>query len=243
MTPTLDLSVPSRAMAVSAHPDDSEFGCGATLAKWSAQGCVASLVICTDGSKGSWDPDADVAELVAVRQDEQRAAAARLGLTGEVVFLDFVDGDLHNTAPARSLLAAEIRRLRPTVLLGHDPWKHYRIHPDHREAGLLTCDSLVAARDPHFFPEHDLPAHRPDSLLLFEAEAPDHVENTAGFAAAKIGALLAHTSQFESTMYITAADDDAGRERFEQRILDELAEGGSLAGIESGETFKLIDDL
>ena len=80
MTTTIDLAVPGRALAVSAHPDDSEFGCGATLAKWSSRGCTASLVVCTDGAKGSWDPDADTAALIAVRQTEQRAAAAQLGL-------------------------------------------------------------------------------------------------------------------------------------------------------------------
>lgn len=243
MTATVDLEVPARALAVSAHPDDSEFGCGATLSKWSERGCVASLVVCTDGSKGSWDPDDDTAALVAVRQSEQRAAAERLGLKGEVAFLGYVDGDLHNTAVARSQLAELIRRLQPTVLLGHDPWKHYRLHPDHREAGLLTCESLVAARDPHFFPEHGLAPHRPDTLLLFEAEAPDHVEDAAGHAEAKIASLLAHESQFESTMDIAAGDTGADRERFEQRILDELRGGGAVAGIPQGEAFKRLNDL
>jgi LmbE family N-acetylglucosaminyl deacetylase len=243
VTVSVDLEVPARALAVSAHPDDSEFGCGATLAKWSARGCVASLVVCTDGSKGSWDPDAEVAALVKTRQREQRAAADALGLTGEVAFLGFTDGDLHNTGAARSQLAALIRRLRPTVLLGHDPWKRYRLHPDHREAGLLTCDSLVAARDPHFFPEHDLSPHRPDTLLLFEADAPDHVEDATGFAAAKIAALLSHESQFESTMGIAADDDGSERKRFEQRIQGELAVGGACAGITAGEAFKRIDEV
>jgi LmbE family N-acetylglucosaminyl deacetylase len=243
MTPTVDLPVPERALAVSAHPDDSEFGCGATLAKWSAAGCIASLVVCTDGSKGSWDPGANTVDLVATRQAEQRAAAERLGLKGEVAFLGRVDGELHNTAQARFELAALIRRLQPTVLLGHDPWKRYRLHPDHREAGQLTCDALVAARDPHFFPEQGLDSHRPESLLLFEADQADHVENVSGYAAAKIAALFAHESQFESTMHITSVDDGAGRARFEERILGELAEGGSLAGVPEGEAFKHLDDI
>lgn len=243
MTPSVDLPVPARALAVSAHPDDAEFGCGATLAKWSEQGCVASLVVCTDGSKGSWDPDADTDALLATRQREQRAAADALGLTGEVAFLGFTDGDLHNTESARSQLAALIRRLQPTVLLGHDPWKHYRLHPDHREAGLLTCDSVVAARDPHFFPEHGLGPHRPETLLLFEAEVPDHVENAAGFTATKIAALLAHESQFESTMDIAADDAGGDLKRFERRITDELAEGGAIAGLATGEAFKRVADL
>ena len=71
------------ALAIGAHPDDVEFGCGATLAKWAAAGCVVHHLVCTDGSKGTWDPDADVAALAARRQVEQREAARRLaGDTG-----------------------------------------------------------------------------------------------------------------------------------------------------------------
>ena len=145
------LPVPERALAVGAHPDDIEFGAGATLAGWAAAGCEVSLYVCTDGSKGTWDPDTDVAALVATRQAEARAAAEALGATGEVVFGGAVDGELENSRQTRASLVATIRRLRPDVLLGHDPWKRYRLHPDHRAAGYLTCDALVAARDPHFF--------------------------------------------------------------------------------------------
>src|SRR3546814_4905120 len=74
-----------------------------------------------------------------------------------------------------------IRLLRPTVVLGHDPWKRYRLHPDHCHAGLLAVEGIVAARDPHFFPEQSLPHHRPDALLLFEADEPDHLETVEGF--------------------------------------------------------------
>ena len=91
---TTDLDTPDRALAIAAHPDDIEFGSGATLAKWAARGCEVSLLICTDGSKGTWDANADTDRLVVVRQDEQRAAAAELGATGEVVFLGWTDGEL-----------------------------------------------------------------------------------------------------------------------------------------------------
>ena len=90
-------------------------------------------------------------------------------------------------------------------MLGHDPWKRYRLHPDHRHAGLLAVEGIVAARDPHFFPEQALPHHRPDALLLFEADEPDHVEDVAGYADAKLAALHAHTSQLLSTMDIDEA--------------------------------------
>jgi len=89
---TVDLPVPRRALAVAAHPDDAEFGCGGTLAKWAAAGCSIHHVICTDGSKGTWDADADLTELVATRQEEQRQAARILGGTDDIVFLGWHDG-------------------------------------------------------------------------------------------------------------------------------------------------------
>ncbi|MEJ7585330.1 MAG: PIG-L family deacetylase, partial [Acidimicrobiales bacterium] len=163
-----DVPPPARALAIAAHPDDIEFGCGATLAKWAAAGCAVSLLICTDGSKGTWDASADITSLVTVRQREQRAAARALGATEDVVFLGRVDGELDSDAETRGEVARWIRTRRPDVILGHDPWKRYRLHPDHRHAGWLTVDGIVAARDPHFFPEHGIAPHRPHTLLLFE---------------------------------------------------------------------------
>jgi LmbE family N-acetylglucosaminyl deacetylase len=229
---------PQRALAIAAHPDDIEFNCAATLAKWAAAGCEVSHLVCTDGSKGSWDVDADLAALVLGRQDEQRAAAKAVGGTGEVVFLGWPDGELEAGLRQRWEIAYWIRRLRPDVVLGHDPWKRYRLHPDHRAAGLLTCDGIVAARDPHFFPEQSIAHHRPSALLLFEADEPDHVEDVAGYEDAKVAALLAHESQFATTMEIddTAADAAAQRAAFRQRILAEIAEAG-------GEPFKLLTDI
>lgn len=135
-----NLATPASALAVGAHPDDIDFGCGATLAKWAADGCVVNLLVCTDGSKGTWDPDADEVELVATRQNEQRAAAAALGATGEVGFLGYVDGELDSSLEQRAQVAWWIRKTKPSVVLGHDPWKRYRLHPDHRHAGLLVTD-------------------------------------------------------------------------------------------------------
>ena len=107
----LNLPVPARALAIAAHPDDVEFGCGATLAKWAAAGCVVNHLVCTDGSKGSWDPATDVACARRNAQDEQRAAAKALGATGEVVFLGAVDGELESTLDA----ATRSRRVDPPL--------------------------------------------------------------------------------------------------------------------------------
>ena len=239
----LDLPTPARALAVGAHPDDVEFGCGGTLAKWAAAGCEISHLVCTDGSKGSWDPDQDAAELVATRREEQRAAARALGGSGDVVFCGWTDGELEAGLRQRWELASWIRRLRPDVVLGHDPWKRYRLHPDHRAAGFLVTDGIVAARDPHFFPELAAPHHRPTTLLLWEADEPDHVEDVSDNLDTKLAALLCHRSQYRSTMRI---DDDPSEEEvetFRARILERAAEHGRLADVRYGERFKALHDL
>jgi LmbE family N-acetylglucosaminyl deacetylase len=244
---TRDLPTPRVALAIGAHPDDVEFGAGATLAKWAADGCVVHHLVCTDGSKGTWDPDADTAALVARRQDEQREAARRVAgdRAGEVVFLGYVDGELASDLQARSRVARIIRELRPDVVLGHDPWKRYRIHPDHRHAGLLACDAVVAARDPHFFPEHGIAHHRPERILLWEADVVHHVEDVTAWVDHKLSALEAHVSQFESTM---KAVDSSQLDAFRTRIRARLAAQGTAYAVAGSrapamEAFAMITDL
>ena len=91
MLVTTDIPTPRRALAIGAHPDDIEFGCGATLAKWTQGGCEAHLLILTDGSKGTWDPKEDLAALIETRHGEAHHAAMTLGVT-QVHFCDVVDG-------------------------------------------------------------------------------------------------------------------------------------------------------
>jgi len=238
---TVDLPIPGRALAIGAHPDDIDFGCGGTLAKWAAAGCEITELVLTDGSKGSWDPKADRDSLVALRQEEQRAAASALGAR-DVVFLDHVDGELASGLTERAEVCRVIREVRPDVVLGHDPWKRYRLHPDHRHAGFLAVEGIVAARDPHFFPEQGLAPHRPNGLLLWEADEADHVETIDDFLGAKLAALLSHQSQWESTMGIDP-DQAAEAQVFEDRVRQRAADAGVLAGVSLAEAFKRIDRL
>lgn len=239
---TTDLPTPKSALAIAAHPDDIEFECGGTLAKWAAAGCVVHHLICTDGSKGTWDENADTVALVGIRQEEQREAARRLGATGTVNFLGAVDGELTSDLDMRKAVAKVIRETTPDVVFGHDPWKRWRLHPDHRNAGFLAVEGIVAARDPFFFPELGLPRHRPDALLLFESEEPNHVEDVVGFTEPKIHALLAHESQFETTMVITDNPDSETAE-FNERELVQMREWAADHDFEFGEAFRLITDL
>jgi LmbE family N-acetylglucosaminyl deacetylase len=240
----VDLQPPARALAIGAHPDDIEFGCGATLAKWAAAGCDVHLLVLTDGSKGSWDPAADQRALVATREREQRAAAAALGAS-TVHTLDLVDGELASGLAERERVCRVIRETTPTIVLGHDPWKRYRLHPDHRHAGILTIDAIVAARDPHFFPEQELAPHRSERLLLFEAEVVDHLETVDQWLDAKLAALLCHRSQWQSTMGIDVGSETSDEQlaAFEHRVRSEAAVAGEHVGGGIFESFKLISEL
>ena len=91
-------------------PDDIEFGAGATLAKWADHGCEVSMLICTDGSKGTWDPNIDKGELITKRKSEQISAAAELKATGKVAFLGEVDGELEISENLRKRLTLFIRK-------------------------------------------------------------------------------------------------------------------------------------
>jgi LmbE family N-acetylglucosaminyl deacetylase len=242
--PSLDLPVPERALVIVAHPDDAEFQAGATLAKWARQGCAVHHLVLTDGSKGTWEPNADIASLVHQRRDEQQEASRRLGGAG-VEFVGLVDGELDAGRAERALVCAAIRRIRPVVVLGHDPWKRYRLHPDHHAAGRLCIDGIVAARDPFFHPEQladGLTPHRPDALLLFEADEVTHHESaTEADLAAQVAALEAHASQMSTTHFYKVGDGDP-LEAFRARQRERLVATGARAGVPLAEAFHLIVD-
>ncbi|MBX7160269.1 MAG: PIG-L family deacetylase [Acidimicrobiia bacterium] len=236
---SVDLDPPRRAAAFCAHPDDSEFFVAGTFAKWAAAGTECTYVVLTDGSKGSWRPR-DGASLVDVREREQRAAAAAAGV-GDVVFCGFEDGFLRSDLETRRSVAEVIRRLRPEVVLTHDPWKPYRLHPDHRECGFAVCDAVVAAREPLVYPDSGLDAHRPALVLLFETDDADHFEDVSTTLTAKLTALRAHESQYESTMGAAGADDVAALAAFDDGIREWAAAQGTPVGLALAESFKRIE--
>jgi LmbE family N-acetylglucosaminyl deacetylase len=241
---TSNLAAPKVVLAIGAHPDDVEFGSGGTLAKWSANGAVVHHLVCTDGSKGTWDVNADLPALISSRQNEQRNAAAALGATGTVSFLGYIDGELEHSKEAIDRIALAIRTIRPDVVLTHDPWKRYRLHPDHRNTGLNVCDAIVAARDPHFLKhhmsDHGVSHHRPEALLLWEADEPNHVEDVSLWVDTKLTALERHESQFESTMKAT---DENGMEVFRQRMRQRMADLGAPHQVDAAEIFHLMNRL
>ncbi len=235
----LPLALPDRVLTIGAHPDDAEFGAGATLARWAAAGADVTMIIVTDGSKGSWDPDIDQNLLGLQRRQEQSRAADVLG-AGTVIHLDLVDGELEYTMELRRTLALHIREAKPDVLLTHDPWRRYQLHPDHRVTGFASIDAVVSAREPLSYLDSGIPAHRPSAVLLWSPDAPDHTEVvTPEWFDRKVEALFCHACQGSTTM--GGADSSAEKRlAFISRLALWHTKNGEPFGVGPAETFKKI---
>jgi LmbE family N-acetylglucosaminyl deacetylase len=197
------------------------------------------MLVVTDGSKGSWDPNVAPDQLARSRIEEQEKAASVLGAKGQLVHLGHVDGELEYSMELRRQLCMWIRRLRPEVVLSHDPWRRYMLHPDHRATGWGAIDGVVAARDHLFFPELELEKHRPEAILLWGADEPDYWEDISSTFDQKIEALLCHSSQAETSMQKADTDED-GRTQFLNRMREWARSQGETAGLEQAESFKLL---
>lgn len=197
------------------------------------------MLIVTDGSKGSWDPDVVSAELIAARKVEQALAATAIG-GAEAIHLGYVDGDLEYSLELRDQIAAHIRRAAPDVVLTHDPWQRYQLHPDHRVTGFLGVDAVVAAREPLAYRESGLTAHRPKALLLWSADEPNHAEPiTPEWFDRKVEALLCHSSQGATTMG-DAGSSAERRVEFIDRLALWHADNGETFGIGPAESFRKV---
>lgn len=220
-----------RVLVIAAHPDDPEFGCGGTIAKWAAAGKEVRYLLLTSGDKGSKDRALRPEQLAAKREAEQRAAAAALGVK-EVIFLRHPDGLLENSLGLRRELAGFIRKLKPHIVAAIDPWRHYQLHPDHRAAGMASLDALWSAREWNIFPEQlhgDEEPWRVSEVYLFWTDHPDHYEDVSDFVDARVASLACHVSQ--------VGED---RERLDKRIRERTAKTGEEAGMAHAESFKLI---
>ena len=144
----------SRALVITAHPDDAEFMAGGTMAKLAGMGLEVTLAVATSGDKGTRDADLRPQELAAMREVEQRNAASVLGLH-DVVFLGYPDGFLEEGPELRGHVVRLIRELRPDIVITWDGFRAGFNHTDHRVVGRVVRDALFpAAHDPHYYPEH-----------------------------------------------------------------------------------------
>jgi LmbE family N-acetylglucosaminyl deacetylase len=224
-----------RILVVVAHPDDAEFGCGGSAARWTAEGREVHYVIMTSGNRGSDDPAMTPERLALVRQDEQRAAARTLGIA-EVVFLGYPDGELEDTRDARRDVVREIRRVRPDRLVTQSPFptlNPYSGHRDHRHAGRLAVDAVYPyARDRLHFPElasAGFQPHKVGEVYLMGHAEPDVVVDITGTMERKLEALRHHASQFKDFGVVDA------------RVRERNAELGKPHGMTYAEAFRLIE--
>ena len=196
-----------RIMVVVAHPDDAEFMCAGSVAKWTGEGREVVYALVTSGDKGSPDPTIVPAELAKLREQEQRNVCDILGVKA-VEFLRYPDGMVLNTLELRKDIVRLIRRHKPSAIITQDPtmrWSgSYVNHPDHRNTGDATMDAVFpSARDVHMFPElieeEGLGAHIVEHLYLGDrSEQANAFVDISGTIDTKIRALQAHESQVNS---------------------------------------------
>lgn len=214
-----------RVLVVMAHPDDPEFSCGGTIARWVREGKYVGYLILTSGDKGSDDPDMTPERLRKIREAEQRAAAAILGVQ-EVHFLRYPDGALFPTQELRRDIVYHIRRFRPDIVVCQDPTAYYFgdyyiNHPDHRAAGEATLAAVFPlARDRLNFPEHEamgLKPHKVRQVYITTTPNPTTWVDITDVLELKLQAILQHKSQIK--------DPEALIERWRERLRFEDEEG------------------
>jgi len=197
--------IPESAMAIMAHPDDIEFTCAGTLARWAKAGARVIYVLCTSGDVGIAEPGMTRARATEIREAESRSAAEIAGAQ-EIVFLREPDGLLQATLDLRKKLVREIRRFHPEVVICGDPtvvWSgaDYINHPDHRAAALAALDATFpAAGQPNLFEdlaEEGLQAHKVRKIYATAWSDADTFVNIADTLPVKITALRAHISQMK----------------------------------------------
>lgn len=206
MTTNSQFYVPERVLVVMAHPDDIEFSCAGTVARWVKHGAKACYVLVTSGDVGIAERGMTKARAREIREAEQCEAARICGVE-QVVFLREPDGMVQPTLELRKKIVREIRRFRPEVVIVGDPtvlWAGpgYINHPDHRAAALAAVDAVFpAAGQPNLFEELEeegMQAHKPRKVYVSswgEADVFVNIEETINL---KIAALRAHKSQMKN---------------------------------------------
>jgi LmbE family N-acetylglucosaminyl deacetylase len=186
------------AMVVTSHADDAEFGVAGTVAKWTRDGKKVVYVVCTNGNKGTNDPNMKPEKLAEIREKEQRAAAKTVGVD-EVVFLRHDDQSLEDTPEFRQEIVRQIRIYRPVVVATTDPYRRYIWHRDHRITGQVVLDAVFPyARDRLAYRdmlEEGLEPHKVQEVLLWGAEEPNYFSDITETYDTKIAALRCHHSQ------------------------------------------------
>ena len=195
--------IPSRVMVITAHPDDAEFACAGTIARWVKEGAVGAYVLATSGDVGIAEPGLTRQQAASIREAETLAAAKVVGVE-DVTFLREPDGMLENTIDLRRRLVREMRRFKPEVVIAGDPEMLYTPmgginHPDHRAIDTAALDAIFpAVGQPNLFEELEeegLSAHKVRKVYLTHRGVGDVLVDISDTIDLKIAALRQHTSQ------------------------------------------------
>lgn len=220
-----------RYMLVVAHPDDAEFSSAGTIARLTNAGKDVTIVQVTSGDKGTPDADVHPETLVQRREAEELESARRLNVA-RVEFLRATDGELTPDLVLREKIVRMIRRHRPDVIISHDPFRPYALHPDHRATGFAALDSVYpTARDPQYFPHHiaeGLQPHKTAEIWFFNAEHPDLIVDITDVFDRKVDCLKAHVSQVGTDPIVF------------ERVRDRARDIASGQPFELGEAYKIV---
>lgn len=232
-------AAPRRVLVFAAHPDDIDFGASATIASWTAGGASVEYCVLTDGDAGGFS-DEDRPGIAALRRQEQRAAAALVGVQ-EVTFLGEPDGYLEPTDAVIREIVRRMREVRPDVVLSMHPERSWdriqKSHPDHLACGeAVTRAVYPAVENPFAYPELEaagLHSYRVPWLWFYGS--PTHHENrfvdVTGREDQKIAAITAHRSQHP--------DVDRMQTRVRAFLQDNARRGGLPEG-RSAEAFHVV---
>jgi LmbE family N-acetylglucosaminyl deacetylase len=229
----------SRVFIFFAHPDDAEFGMGATAAKLARQGNEVWYVICTGGAGGIHSLSTTPGELLDIREQEQRAAMKVLGVK-EAVGLRYLrkPGEWGSPSELVEKIMRLIRQYRPNVIFTQDPWRPYQVHPAHRMVGWAATEAGYLADSPWYFPQHvaeGLRPHKPREIYLFGTGDPNHWVDVTETIDLKVEALRQHRTQLGQRVEPPWLDE------FADRIKGRAAESGRNAGMAYAEAFHRLD--
>ena len=230
-----------RVLVVTAHPDDVDFGSAGTVAAFTSAGLEVTYCIVTNGEAGGSDRSMSRAEMAALRQDEQRAAAATVGVT-DVRFLGHPDGQVEASRALRRDISRVIRQVTPERVVTQSPERNwdviYASHPDHLAAGeAAVCAVYPDARNPFAHPEllddEGLEPWTVPELWVMgpvgsSGPSAGIAVDTTATVQRKVAALLCHKSQI------------ADPEGMTERILTGARAQGEVAGLPEGSSAELF---
>ena len=239
MEPIADSEI-KRVLVISAHPDDSDFGASGTIAQWVKKGIEVAYVFCTNGDQGGEESGFTKEEMPAIRQREQRAAGAAIGVS-DITFLNYIDGNLEATLGLRKDIVRQIRISQPDRMVCQSPERNWdRIgasHPDHLAAGEAAIQAVYPdARNPFAFTDllydEGLQPWRVKEIWVSAFANPDHFVDITDTFDLKIKALQAHASQ------------TGHNENLETMVREWGERNAAAAGFEQGriaEAFKIVN--